>query len=416
MRARDRAETAEALERYRRTAVWWVRVGAVGLAVAVALGVVSAGEPDIHWASVSVPYPLGGGLFVLALGLGSLRLARRMRRVLDAGDWSAHAAVALPRGVLVLAGPEPGALLPRRVVAVKERYRHVEPGPDGVLWWCGDPLGDGVIAPPGGGELVWTRPLRGAWARRRAIGRAELRGLVDRPPPEGPKAAAARSLRYAPLAEAARRRALTGRRTYPWQHRRPEPDARAVPWWRVRGLREISGLSWTAGCLLLSVALLGVAQFEPEDAPMLRVAGLFVATGSLVNVARLLFSGRHAARALARAATAPVGVPKRYTALADPYGGGPVLVVFPPHAGPADAAEGMLSLLRSCAPQVPVGDAELHGWQEFTDGGQPVVVARVGGRMLWPAGPYVEAGTAEFAVLAERLGAAVPQDPAPASL
>ncbi|WP_411109589.1 hypothetical protein [Streptomyces sp. c-19] len=417
MSALERAGTAEALDRYRRRAALWVKAGAAVLAAGAALGVLSADSPAAGWVPEILPYPLAGGAFALLLGLGAQRFARRMRRVLGAGDWSAHAVVALPKGVVVLAGPEPGVLLPRQVVAAKERYARVEPGPDGVLWWCGDPRGGGVIAPPGGGELVWTRPVRRTGARRRAVALAELRGLAERPAIGMPlPAATSPALPYAALAEAARRQAVSAkprRRTVAAKLRRrrgnrPEPDVRAVAWWRVRGLREISGLSWTAGTCAVSAALLGVTWLGGEDVGMLGVFGLFMAAGACVNVFRLLTSGVSAARLLARTATAPVAVPKRYVVLADPYSGSPVLLVFAPHGGPEDQPEGALPLLRSSAPGEPAGEVELHGWLEVDSHGRPLVVARSGGRVLWPREPYLEAGTAEFAEVAQWL--APPQE------
>ncbi|MGA5063412.1 hypothetical protein ACPB9E_06445 [Streptomyces exfoliatus] len=409
MSALERAGTAEALDRYRQRAALWVKTGAAVLAAGVALGVLSVDSPGADWVPEVLPYPLAGGGFALLLGLGAQRFARRMRRVLGAGDWSAHAVVALPKGVVVLAGPEPGVLLPRQVVAVKERYARVEPGPDGVLWWCGDPRGGGVVAPPGGGELVWTRPVRRTGARRRAVALAELRGLAERPAIGLPlPAAASPALPYAALAEAARRQAVAAkpRRRPRWN--RPEPDVRTVAWWRVRGLREISGLSWTAGSCAVSAALLGVTWLGGEGVGMFGVLGLFMAAGACVNVFRLLTSGVSAARLLARTAAAPVPVPKRYVVLADPYSGSPVLVVFAPHGGPGDQPEGALPLLRSSAPGEPAGEVELHGWLDLDPRGRPLVIARSGGRVLWPREPYLEAGTAEFAEVAQWL--APPQE------
>ncbi|MEU7293145.1 hypothetical protein AB0A76_08065 [Streptomyces exfoliatus] len=410
MSALERAGTAEALDRYRRRAALWVKAGAAVLAAGMALGVLSVDSPGADWVPEVLPYPLAGGGFALLLGLGAQRFARRMRRVLGAGDWSAHAVVALPKGVVVLAGQEPGVLLPRQVVAVKERYARVEPGPDGVLWWCGDPRDGGVVAPPGGAELVWTRPVRRTGARRRAVALAELRGLAERPAIGLPLPAAAASpaLPYAALAEAALRQAVAAkpRRRPRWN--RPEPDVRTVAWWRVRGLREISGLSWTAGSCAVSAALLGVTWLGGEGVGMFGVLGLFMAAGACVNVFRLLTSGVSAARLLARTAAAPVPVPKRYVVLADPYSGSPVLVVFAPHGGPGDPPEGALPLLRSSAPGEPTGEVELHGWLDQDARGRPLVVARSGGRVLWPREPYMEAGTPEFAEVAQWL--APPQE------
>ncbi|MFH9723739.1 hypothetical protein ACH4M4_12350 [Streptomyces sp. NPDC017254] len=416
MRARETAGTAEALERYRRQAVRWVRGGGVAVAAAVALGLVLAlGFEDVPVdspVSDAVPALTVLGLGAVMFGLATLRLARRMRRVLAAGDWSAHPVAALPRGVLVLAGPEPGVRLARQVVGVKDRYAKAEPGHDGVLWWCGDPRGGGVIAPPGGGELFWTRPVRGAGARRRAISRAERRGLADRAAAGIPQpAAAAPALSHGPLAEAARRQAAgAGRRVLPWRRHRPEPDVRTVAWWRVRGLREIAGVDSVGLCLLAVAALFALGWLFPEEGSGAWLIGALAMAGCCLGVFRLVTSGRPAARLLARTAAAPVAVRKRYVSLTDPYGGAPVLVVFPAHGGPEDRPEGLLPLLRFRAPGEPVGEVDLHGLPERDADGRRVVVARSGGRVLWPTGPYLEAGTPEFAAVAQALAGTIPHD------
>ncbi|MCZ0980209.1 hypothetical protein O1L60_17810 [Streptomyces diastatochromogenes] len=103
-----------------------------------------------------------------------------MRRTLGAGAWSAHPAVAVGGAsystTLVLRAPDGAGAWPLTVIATRPRYELLRPGPDGVLWWCGDPRVGGVLTPPGGGPLIWAKPLRGERARRQAVARARRRG------------------------------------------------------------------------------------------------------------------------------------------------------------------------------------------------------------------------------------------------
>ncbi|WP_329622569.1 hypothetical protein OG357_20755 [Streptomyces sp. NBC_01255] len=186
-RALDLPETADALERYRRRAVRLTVIGAVLLVLAVGVGLLFSGS----WTPAAIGWLVLFALPTLGIGVNARSIAKRMRHVLGVGTWSAHTALPVARPwhaeTVVLASPGTGELWPLTLPSVRQRFGPVVPGPDGVLWWCGDPRLGGVIAPPGGGELVWMRPVRGQAGRRRIVARAE--GLLDRPVPRSPQAA-----------------------------------------------------------------------------------------------------------------------------------------------------------------------------------------------------------------------------------
>ncbi|MEX0169761.1 hypothetical protein [Streptomyces sp. LMG1-1-1.1] len=186
--ALDVEETAGALERYRRRAGGLIFTGAALLPLAAGAGALLS-EP---WREDTVVLLCVAGILALGAGIGSLALARRMRRTLAAGTWSAHPAVALARTghatTLVLRAPDGTETWPLTVIATRHRYEAVRPGPDGVLWWCGDPRVGGVLAPPGGGPLIWAKPLRGERVRRRVTADAAAEGLAYRPVPKQPQA------------------------------------------------------------------------------------------------------------------------------------------------------------------------------------------------------------------------------------
>ncbi|MFB7590453.1 hypothetical protein [Streptomyces sp. NPDC056169] len=561
-RALDLRETADALDRYRRRAVELMGIAAVAVVLAVGAG-------TLPWAWASDGVGLLGGLAVAALsfGIGAWSVGKRMEHALGAGTWSAHAAVPVARAwsgaTVVLAAPGSGEVWPLKVMAVRQRYELVRPGPDGVLWWCGDPNLGGVIAPPGGGELIWAKPVRGRAARRRIVARAEREGLLSRPVPRSPQTAptpvtavehrrrrwgvwrwvvlvaavtlglgiygAERSMddpridltilsrqagdactvswkdpfdgtartgpyqctpdldpvlegwdtgfvvsygpwkgdlynadwegtpagdvndalfvlgapgllvglvgggvslwrrravapvpytdpapggaprvsldkaRTEPSATYARLAAHAGRRAIPQTRtHRPEADVRAVPWWRVRGLRRGSGLNEVlmaaTGC-----AGAGLGVWLDVGIPAYVMAVLMAGT-LLRSGFRLLTTGRPAALLLARAATAPVPVVRRYALLHDPRGSVPVLVVFPAHGGPDDRPEGLIALAPPGTPNrpsvglpsEPTGSVELRGWLDRADDGLPIVVPWIEGRPLWPVEPYAEAGGSGF--------------------
>ncbi|MFI1974455.1 hypothetical protein [Streptomyces wedmorensis] len=186
--ALDVEETAGALERYRRRAGGLIVAGAAVLPLAAGAGALLT-EP---WREDTAILLCVVGILALGAGTGSLALARRMRRTLAAGTWSAHPAVALDRTghatTLVLRAPDGTETWPLTVIATRHRYEAVRPGPDGVLWWCGDPRVGGVLAPPGGGPLIWAKPLRGERVRRRVVAHAAAEGLAHRPVPKQPQA------------------------------------------------------------------------------------------------------------------------------------------------------------------------------------------------------------------------------------
>ncbi|MDV9191127.1 hypothetical protein R6L23_23490, partial [Streptomyces sp. SR27] len=215
---------------------------------------------------------------------------------------------------------------------------------------------------------------------------------------------------YAVLAAHAGRQAVPQTRT-----RRPEADVREVAWWRVRGLRRGAGAHETLilGATLVGMGVLALVAPPGEQGVVVPVYVIGVITlGTLLRAGYLLLtSGRHAARMLARAATAPVPVDRRYVLLHAPYGDVPVLVLFPAHGGADDLPEALLELLppgtrkhpRAGLPSEPTGRVELRGWLDRVDDGRAVVVPWIEGRPLWPAEPYLEAGGAEFTALLDRL-------------
>ncbi|MFI5744876.1 hypothetical protein ACIBBE_02920 [Streptomyces sp. NPDC051644] len=180
--ALDLPETAEALERYRGSVRRWFGGGAAGVCAAVFIAVFVSGG--------SLFPTLGGFGGALLLGGAIVRSrARRMRRVLSAGPWVAHTSVTQQSGtsgaVVVLSGPGPGELLALTPFTTQWRL-HLLSSPAGVLWWCGDPRTGGVLAPPGGTELIWARPVRSRRARSVAA-RPQVVGLRTRPAPRQPQ-------------------------------------------------------------------------------------------------------------------------------------------------------------------------------------------------------------------------------------
>ncbi|MEV6165895.1 hypothetical protein AB0L71_29075 [Streptomyces sp. NPDC052052] len=226
--ALDLPGTADALERYRASAWRWFGGGAAALCSVVFPGVFVTG-----WSVV--PTLAGLSIALLVGGAVVRHRAGRMRRVLGAGPWTAHTSVAQQRGsggaVVVLGGPEPGELLALAPYTTQWRFSLLN-GPGGVLWWCGDARRGGVLAPPGGTELIWARPVRGRRARSIAA-RPQVSGLLTRPAPRGPQIVPEGAARVgspevaAPVGQARRRR----------------------PWWR-----GIFRWVCVVGCLLVALA------------------------------------------------------------------------------------------------------------------------------------------------------------------
>ncbi|MFF5392147.1 hypothetical protein ACFY5H_28035 [Streptomyces sp. NPDC013012] len=252
-------------------------------------------------------------------------------------------------------------------------------------------------------------------------------GLWRRRVPRPPVPAAAAAVMAPPVAAApppsptyARLAALAEQQPVPGP-RRPEADVRSAPWWRVRGLRRASGLNGLLSAAACCAFVGGSLLLPMEGFQRVYLFGL--GTVFLVLLAlwsfRVLRGGAGAARLLARAATAPVPVVRRYALLHDPRDDTPVLVLFPAHGGPDDLPEAVLSLAppgtqkdsRLGLPPVPTGTAELRGWLDRTDDGRPVVVPWIDDRPLWPAGPYRETGTPEATAFLDRLAPPPVPDP-----
>ncbi|MFE7602349.1 hypothetical protein [Streptomyces sp. NPDC057494] len=463
-RALDVEETKRALDEYRSKIFGLVLAGVVMPVLAFGAGAL-LGEP---WADQVEAAFAAIGILSLGAGIGTWTNARRMRRTLAAGTWSAHPAVAIGSSAyatsVVLRSPDGSEAWPLTVIATRQRYELLRPGPDGVLWWCGDPGGAGVLAPPGGGELIWAKPMRGGRVRRRILARAEAERLMHRAAPRQPRGPLATlvpvptptpvpvtvddpydnpdsghseglhdssSVRldeapsgpsgppapsgpsgptYAVLAAHARRQAAPQGRAP-----RPEADVRDVAWWRVRSLRQTAGVTRVLVALGFCAAVGAVALTGPPQEDLLKLGGVgaLVLAALVYSCHQLLTRGRHVVRVMVRAATSFPPRLRRYVLLYDPRGGAPVLVLFPVYGGPYARPEAVLPLIppgprkepRRGLPALPVGTVGLHGWQDFTpDGRMPFVVPRIGGRPLWPAGPYWEDdGRPEFAALLDRL-------------
>ncbi|MFJ9826689.1 hypothetical protein ACIRSU_20295 [Streptomyces sp. NPDC101160] len=406
-RALDVPATATALDRYGTQARGWV---AGGVVAAVAGGWMAAASADSVWGGQVGPGLLTLGVLVAAVSLGTLVTARRMRRVLAARPWSAHPAELVPQrgrlhpATVVLTDPATGETWPLALRAAQQRHHLAQPGPTGVLWWCGDPARGGVLAQPGGGTLVWAVPVLRRNARRSLVRRAADDGLLVRPVPAQPQGVAPvpapvratvrpADLTYGLLAPYAwTPKSASGKKL---RRRRPEADVRSVPWWRVRSLRRLSGLPSIGLSALLVLAMGALWCVQPTFKPVITGAIALVGTGWYGY--RFLTFGRHVAALFARAAAAPALVPKRYVLLRTPRGNGPLLVVFPADGGPDARPLGVLPLRAEDVPDAPLGQVELRGWLDRSTTGRPIVVPWVGGRALWPMEAYLEAGTDRFA-------------------
>lgn len=176
--ALDLPETRSALDRYRARARGWT----VGGLIVVAAGALFAALGGGGWGGQIAGGCVAPGVGAFAVGSGALVTARRMRRVLAAGPWTAHPAVLLPRGMngvtVVLGDAATREAFPLVVRAVQQRFRLARPDAGGVMWWCGDPLRGGVLAQPGGGAPIWTAPVRGRNTRRLLVRRAADQGLL----------------------------------------------------------------------------------------------------------------------------------------------------------------------------------------------------------------------------------------------
>ncbi|MET9349602.1 hypothetical protein [Streptomyces termitum] len=423
-RALDLPGTAEELRRYRRGGLTLTAAGVL-LVVLSGLGFALLPE-EPEWAVDLAGFTGVAGVLTFLFGPFRLLYAFRFRRVLASGPWSAHLAVAVSGGRgerVVLAGPD-GGLWPLRVIATAARWAEVRPGGTGVLWWCGDPRKGGVLSAPGGGPLFRVKPVRGSAERLRLVEFAEGLGLAELPAPAQPHDAVGGGEAAPPS------RARFDAHARPWSPsgRRPsapEPDVRTAPWWRVRGLRRLAGLHRVGFGLIGTAAygvLVGMDVFWPD--PEAEVPGrpsvwsllLLAAAVAWVlwSCVQVVVRGLPVVRLLVRAALAPVPDERRYALVPAPVGNGLFLVVFPAHGGPDDRPDGVLPLMPPERPVAATGTVELRGWLDRAgDGGDPVVVARYDGRPLWPAGPYLEAGSRDGAELLGELAALLGSERAP---
>ncbi|KJK34168.1 hypothetical protein UK15_37165 [Streptomyces variegatus] len=391
--------TARAVVGHRRRAWCWLGTGITAVVVGLAVGP-GADEASIGWLRALAVFCVGCGPVAGAVGVAALVNSRRIRRAVAAHAWMACSAVAIPPSQgpprVVLRHPADGTLIPLSARTVAPRYHLANPEPRGVLWWAGDPRTGGVIAPPGGKHLVRVRPTRSDHVRRRDVEAAVRHGLLARPAPPQPHLTVLESadqaheldLSYAELAEAARRFSRPGTDGH---LARNGPDVRAVPWWRVRVLLEISKVRPAAVSAAFAAVMLLLWWLWARDLqnyiPLL--AGILSA-GYALRFGLLALRAVPVVKALHRAARAPAPVPKRYVLLPG-FDDGLVLVLFPAHGGPEDMPEASLEVNPPGDPKhpwqgmpPPVGTLELRGWWDSA----PTVVPWIGGRPLWPRYPY----------------------------
>ncbi|MEU0936506.1 MULTISPECIES: hypothetical protein [unclassified Embleya] len=160
--------TARALRVYRlRAAVTTV----IGLAcTGTWFAILSTAEDggDAAWGGWGT-VPLVVGLVALVIGIGALVLGRRMRRTLARHPWvtcscrfrdpaDGDGAWGPPLVIGHRAGD--GTQYALTVVSMSHRWWHLHKCDGGDVWFAGDPAHGGVVSPPGGELLLWTRPSR----------------------------------------------------------------------------------------------------------------------------------------------------------------------------------------------------------------------------------------------------------------
>ncbi|KUL42800.1 hypothetical protein [Streptomyces regalis] len=391
--------TAFALAGFRRRAWSWLGGGLGAMVVGLMVGP-PADEAGIGWLNDIAVFCVGGGPVAAVVGVAALVNYRRMRRALSAHPWIACSAVGIPprqgNPRTVLRHPLTGDVIPLSVRTLPQRYHLANPDPGGVLWWCGDARTGGVLAQPGGVDLLWAGRTRTGRRRRRDASTAEREGLLNRPRPRQPQTIGGDQLTqgrepdlsYAAMAEAARRLAIADEDgTAP--HR--EPDIRGVPWWRVPALLEISYVWPTVVNAAFAIAMALTWWLLGKDRDIAVPLILAVLSGfNALRFGHRMIRGMPGVKALVRAARVPVPVPKRYVLLSGPDDG-LVLVLFAAHGGPDDPPEAAMEVNppgprrhpRRGMPPV-VGTVDLHGW---LDAG-PVVVPWIEGRPLWPRHAY----------------------------
>lgn len=175
--------TAQALKRL----VVWCIAGLVGAPALAALLL------TLTWGNGTDSGGMGGfSRYIWILGVGMpiaalvwLGYASRMRAALRRSPWTECRATtvtsAMNSPTVVLQDPVSGEL---RVYVARTAFWLVDradPGPAGVLWWSEGEKGGGVISRPGGGALVWLKPLRSGRKREAGLAQAAQRGLMHPP-------------------------------------------------------------------------------------------------------------------------------------------------------------------------------------------------------------------------------------------
>ncbi|WP_192583603.1 hypothetical protein [Streptomyces albicerus] len=363
-----------------------------------------ADEAGIGWLNDIAVFCVGGGPVAAIVGVAALVNYRRMRRALSAHPWIACSAVAIPprqgNPRTALRHPQTGDVIPLSVRTLPQRYHLASPDPGGVLWWCGDARTGGVLAQPGGQHLLWARRHRTGRTRRRDVLTADRRGLLNRPQPWQSQAGVGDQLiegrepdlSYAAMTETARRQAIGDEHgTAP----RREPDIRAVPWWRVPALLEISYV-WPAvvnAAFTCAMVLTWWLLAKDQDVHVPLILAALSGFNALRFGRRMMTQGVPGVKALVQAARAPVPVPVpvRYVLLPG-LDDGLLLVLFAAHGGPEDLPEAAMEVNPPPGPPkhprrgIPsaVGTVDLHGW---LDAG-PTVVPWIDGGPLWPRHAY----------------------------
>ncbi|MGW1996882.1 hypothetical protein [Embleya sp. NPDC001921] len=160
--------TARALRVYRLRAVATTVIGLASTGAWFAILSTAGDGGDGAWGGWGM-VPLVVGLAALVSGTGALVLARRMRRTLSRHPWvncscrfrdpaDGDGAWGPPLVIGDRAGE--GTQYALTVVSMSHRWWHLHKCDGGDVWFAGDPARGGVVSPPGGELLLWTRPSR----------------------------------------------------------------------------------------------------------------------------------------------------------------------------------------------------------------------------------------------------------------
>ncbi|WP_406280944.1 hypothetical protein [Embleya sp. NBC_00896] len=175
--------TERALREYRLRAAAVTVVGVACTGAWFAILQASGYTNDGPWSGWRM-LPLGLGVVALMIGIGALVLARRMRRTLARHPWvrcscrfrdSADGDGAWGPPLVLSERGGDGTQYALTVTSMSHRWWHLNACNGGDVWFAGDPARGGVVSPPGGELLLWTRPSR-LGRNRRATRRANPAG------------------------------------------------------------------------------------------------------------------------------------------------------------------------------------------------------------------------------------------------